>query len=219
MKKSFSKSGGFTLIEILLVITIILALAALTVGTAQWAILKGRRENAKVEIASMRAAIESYKADNGDYPRDTYTNAINAKPIPPATPPSTLISPSSATPCMLSSVTLYKALTGDLNATGAYGTLNPSTGVKQTIYWSIRPSMLWPVCPVGVARTKVTALVDPFKNVYGYSTIGSDPASTDPATGALLKGYNPTYDIWSTADPDQTGITVPASWISNWSNN
>ena len=217
MKRTSPISGGFTLVEMLIVISIIISLAGLTIAVAGFAIKKGKRASASAEIAAMRTAIESYKADNGDYPRDTNTNAINAKPVAPATPPSTLISTTAPTACMLSSVTLYKALSGDINASGVYGAVDPVTGIKQRVYWPFKPSMLWPKCPVGVARTPVKALVDPFQNVYGYSTIGSDPASTD-ATGVLLKGYNPTYDLWSTVDPDQTGLTVPASWISNWAN-
>lgn len=43
---------------------------------------------------------------------------------------------------------------------------------------------------------------DPFGNSYGYSTAyQSDP----------LKGYNPTFDLWSTANS-----TKPAEWIKNW---
>jgi len=215
MKRISPTSGGFTLVEMLVVIAIIISLAGMTIATARFTILRGQKARASGEIASMRAAIESYKADNGDYPRDTYTNKVNAKPpTPPA--PSTLISTTSQTDCMLSSLTLYKALSGDLNATGSYGALD-ANNIKQTIYWSFKPSMLWPKRTVGGTITPVKALLDPFQNVYGYSTIGSDPASTD-ATGALTKGYNPTYDIWSTVDPDQTGTTVPATWITNWAN-
>ncbi len=47
-----------------------------------------------------------------------------------------------------------------------------------------------------------TFIKDPFGNSYGYSTLHQ----TDPE-----KGYNPTFDLWSTADSDKS-----VQWIKNW---
>ena len=62
---------GFTLIELLIVITIIGILAALVLNTAGFIQKKAARSRAETEIAAMAAALESYKADNGDYPLGT----------------------------------------------------------------------------------------------------------------------------------------------------
>lgn len=59
---------GFTLIELLVVIAIIAILAALVLSTAGFIQKKGARARAEAEIAALNAALESYKADNGDYP-------------------------------------------------------------------------------------------------------------------------------------------------------
>jgi len=59
---------GFTLIELLVVITIIAILAALVLNTAGFVQKKAARSRAETEIAALSAALESYKADNGDYP-------------------------------------------------------------------------------------------------------------------------------------------------------
>jgi len=66
---------GFTLVELLIVIAIIAILAALTLNTAGYIQKKAARSRAETEIAALSAALESYKADNGDYPQ---TNGANA---------------------------------------------------------------------------------------------------------------------------------------------
>jgi type II secretory pathway pseudopilin PulG len=50
-------------------------------------------------------------------------------------------------------------------------------------------------------------LRDPFGNSYGYSTIQA-------ATSDTTKGYNPTYDLWSTASV--TSGSSATQWIKNW---
>jgi general secretion pathway protein G len=59
---------GFTLIELLVVITIIAILAALILSTAGGIQKKAARDRAKAEISALSTALESYKADYGDYP-------------------------------------------------------------------------------------------------------------------------------------------------------
>ena len=46
-----------------------------------------------------------------------------------------------------------------------------------------------------------TGVRDPFGNHYGYSTANQ----VNPSLG-----YNPTFDLWSTASGG------PAEWIKNW---
>jgi len=65
---------GFTLIELLVVITVIAILAALALQTAGYVQKKAARSRAEAEIAALSAALESYKADNGDYPVGTNGN-------------------------------------------------------------------------------------------------------------------------------------------------
>lgn len=64
-------SGGFTLVEMLTVVVIIIILAGLVISTAGFIQKKAARERAKAEIAAMEAALESYRADNGIYPDNT----------------------------------------------------------------------------------------------------------------------------------------------------
>src|SRR5947209_20465512 len=62
---------AFTIIELLVVISIIIILAGLILSTVGYVQKKGARSRAEAEIAAITAALENYKADNGIYPRDT----------------------------------------------------------------------------------------------------------------------------------------------------
>src|SRR5207237_5353316 len=76
---------AFTIIELLVVISIIIILAGLILSTVGYVQKKGARSRAEAEIAAVSAALESYKADNGIYQRDTIkTDQVDpaASPIP-----------------------------------------------------------------------------------------------------------------------------------------
>lgn len=60
--------GGFTLIELMAVITIIVILAGLVVGGLGFVTERQAKEKAKVQIALLSKAIEEYKLDMGKYP-------------------------------------------------------------------------------------------------------------------------------------------------------
>src|SRR5213080_732912 len=71
--------GAFTLIELIVVITVIIILTGLVLSTVGYAQKKGARARAETEIAAISAACESYKADNAIYPRDNATNNLDAR--------------------------------------------------------------------------------------------------------------------------------------------
>lgn len=75
-----SPNSGFTLLELLVVMAIIAILAGLILSTAGGIQKKAARSRAEAEIAAMSAALESYKADNGDYPESTNfpNNSVSA---------------------------------------------------------------------------------------------------------------------------------------------
>ena len=74
---------AFTLIELLVVITVIAILAGLVLQTAGYVQKKAARSRAEAEIAALSAALESYKADMGDYPR--LTNGSSSGTATPGT--------------------------------------------------------------------------------------------------------------------------------------
>jgi type II secretory pathway pseudopilin PulG len=179
-------NAAFTLIELIVVTTVIIILTGLVLSTVGYVQKKGARARAETEIAAMSAACESYKADNGVYPNNADTNNLDPR-----------ISGNPGAPAYsLASLYLYKKLSGDSSA-------NRSPTAKS--YMVFNPKML---LPAGGAGT-VTAISDPFGNSYGYSTANQ----ADPT-----KGYNPTFDLWSTVglttDPPTAAITQ--QWIKNW---
>jgi prepilin-type N-terminal cleavage/methylation domain-containing protein len=63
-----SKSGGFTLVEMLVVIAIIAILAALITAAAASALWSAKQTRIKVEVDSLASAIEAFKQKYGAYP-------------------------------------------------------------------------------------------------------------------------------------------------------
>jgi type II secretory pathway pseudopilin PulG len=193
LHSSFRAGGAFTLLEILVVITIIVILAGLILATTGYVQNKGARARAETEIAAMSAALESYKADNGIYPRDNpgnkFTDTLDARiNFAPAPSPS----PNAYTSA---SFYLYSQLSGlDQNQ-------QPVAGMKS--YFTFRPQMLGN--PTG--NTTVIYIRDPFGNSYGYSTANQRSTSA---------GYNPTFDLWSTGSTASPTPTPPTAWIKNW---
>jgi type II secretory pathway pseudopilin PulG len=186
--------NGFTVIELIVVVGVIIILTGLVLSTVGYARKKGARARAETEIAAMSAACESYKADNGIYPANSDTNALNAQ--------------TSANPCnyQAASLYLYKQLSGDTNA-------NFQPGAKS--YLTFKPNMLGTstttttdACGNTLTPTTVSYIRDPFGNIYGYSTIDNPAANPSPTPG-----YNPTFDLWSTAG-DVSGNQN--QWIKNW---
>ncbi len=189
-RSSFRAEGAVTIIELLVVIIIIFILAGLVLSISNYVQNKGTRARAETEIAAMAAALESYKADNGIYPRNSDTDNIDARiNLAPAPSPS----PNAYTSA---SFYLYSQLSGlDQNQ-------QPVAGMKS--YFTFRPQMLGH--PTGNTTT-VTYIRDPFGNSYGYSTANQ---------GSSSAGYNPTFDLWSAGSTASPTPTPPTAWIKNW---
>jgi type II secretory pathway pseudopilin PulG len=102
-----------------------------------------------------------------------------------------LVDPNVLPPSAGASLYLYEKLAGDSN---------DDRVIDTTSYFSFKPNQLGPA-----DQTQPVAFIrDPFGNTYGYST-----AKAANPSGTI--GYNPTFDLWSTANE-----TDPARWIKNW---
>jgi prepilin-type N-terminal cleavage/methylation domain-containing protein len=77
MNRASVAMGGFTILELIIVIAIIAILASLILNTAGYIQKKGASSRAETEIAALTVALENFKADNGDYPRGTNVNGAN----------------------------------------------------------------------------------------------------------------------------------------------
>jgi type II secretory pathway pseudopilin PulG len=198
--------NAFTLIELIVVVGIIIVLAGLVLSTAGYARKKSARARAETEIAAISAACENYKADNGIYPRGPASATTIGSVTIPANATDNLNARTRGNPTDTTDPTygetslyLYTLLSGD-----SAGNRSP-TGKS---YMAFKPNMLLPAGGTGT----VTAIADPFGNSYGYSTINQTDST---------KGYNPTFDLWSTAgltnDPPTSGTdTITPQWIKNW---
>ena len=189
---SILSQDAFSAIELLVTMSIILILAGLILATGQYAQIAAKRSRAGAEMVGLSTALENYKTDNGVYPIDTVNATTNSLD------PRTMLNPT-AVQYTAASLFLYKQLSGD-----PVGNRTPT----EKSYFTFRPGMLLPENQ----SDGVTAIVDPFGYSYGYSTAGQ----TDPT-----RGYNPTFDLWSTAGTGTTVTPPPGSppqdrWIKNW---
>jgi prepilin-type N-terminal cleavage/methylation domain-containing protein len=215
------RPGAFTLIELLVVMTIILILAGLILATSGYVQKKGARSRTETEIAALSAALESYKADNGVYPRDDLANQVappwdllnGASPYPKATTgPDGLDARVNGDPSQTiyqyASRHLYEQLSGDMDLN-----LSPDAGKKS--YFDFKPSMLWIIPDKDGNNYGLSHILDPFGNSYGYSTAYQD--WVDGGSIGTPRGYNPTFDLWSTGGTiDAANPPNQSQWIKNW---
>src|SRR5438552_5275698 len=64
------RSNAFTLVELLVVLVIIMILTGMVLAAAGYVSKKGAHSRAEAEMTALAAALEAYKGDNGNYPRD-----------------------------------------------------------------------------------------------------------------------------------------------------
>lgn len=208
---------AFTLIEMLVVMAVIAVLAAILLNLNGLVQSKAARTRATGEIHALSAGCESYKADNGSYPQDAKTDALDPR--------------ASGNPAdyKAASLYLYKQLSGDLNADGRNDPNATPPESKNYVPDYFTPQRLGVAPSPAVAGTPnwVLYLKDPYGNSYGYSTKGAaaeqqyradvikDPTKTRP-TG---QGFNPTFDLWSTSNKatnPSADPTVVNVWTKNW---
>lgn len=192
---SRQRSGGFTLIEILVVIALIAILAGITLVAAGGFMDAASRTRAKGEIQAMSTALENYKLDNGAYP------AANTLLGPP-TGAYNYNSTAAAVVYPASSEILYKQLTG-------YDRITDLQVAGTKTYMSFKRNQ------VGTdPNNGLTYIQDPWGNSYGYST--GDALATQvqyPNTG---RGF---FDLWSTGGITDVDIHTPdptVKWVTNW---
>jgi prepilin-type N-terminal cleavage/methylation domain-containing protein len=206
-----SPPHGFTLVELLVVMAVIAILAALTLQISGFVQKKSAMARASSEIKAMEVACESYKADNGIYPRDNGASQAQATDLLDAR----ASGDPASTGYKSASQYLYTQLSGDTNYNGAIDTAEKNNKV----YMEMKPTMLLWQNP-STRNGNVLALSDPWGGSYGYST--ANQKWVEGGSTGNVKGYNSTFDLWSTAgknttpDPSAPATDVTVQWIKNW---
>src|SRR6266576_5777932 len=152
---SFSPGSAFTLIELIVVTTVIIILTGLVLSTVGYVQKKGARARAETEIAAISAACESYKADNGVYPRGNAADPSTGTP-PFDTDNEDAKTDGNPTNYANASLLLYKVLSGDMNANR-----HIDAGETGKSYFAFKQNMLLPAPP---STADVAAIRDPFGN-------------------------------------------------------
>ncbi len=185
---------------------IILVLAGLILSISSYVQNKGARSRAEAEIAAMSAALESYKADNGIYPR---SSGVTEPTTPTGSQGLSATNHGDPTAAVYTSASffVYGELSGDRDGNRSITSADRRSGetADPRSYFAFKTQMLSPIGGTGT----VTAVRDPFGNSYGYSTANQVNNS---------RGYNPTFDLWSTAGTSDASTIPPSTtqWIKNW---
>jgi general secretion pathway protein G len=147
---SSSFRRGFTLVEMLAVITIIVILGGIVLASTAYVKQKQALNQAKVQVDLLSNAIEQYKADNGYYPPGGSGGKGDSKII-------------------------YRALYWDSNSDGA----GPETDTVQKIYLAELDPKTNKIGWTSGDKSEVT-IIDPWGNEYRYRTGKLDDGSPNP---------------------------------------
>ncbi|MEZ5326171.1 MAG: prepilin-type N-terminal cleavage/methylation domain-containing protein [Verrucomicrobiales bacterium] len=211
------RDHGFTLIELMVVVTIIVLLAGMTVAITTAVQNKARRSKTSAIIKAIDNSLERYRTDNGDYPRPAQedergeVNGMTANTGP--------------------AKALYQALSGDGDDAIEGGSIGSDgeTEDDDKFYWE---DIVNPLAPASQTNSggsddnnKIRKgvpvefsnggylLVDPWKHPWQYEMF--DPEESDEYQ---QNTRNMTYDLWSFGQ-DSSGGTDPEAeglWITNW---
>ncbi len=88
LEEKYGRNGGFTLIEILVVLIILGLIAAIIVPNITGRVDEAKIDTTKVQMKAIKDALEQYKLDNGTYPTtEQGLKALVEKPTTPPVPP------------------------------------------------------------------------------------------------------------------------------------
>ncbi len=217
--------SAFTLIEILVVVSIIAILSALILATAGYAMSKARRSRVETERATLETAIQSYKAAKGFYPQDNPANFAMAPLYYELT--GTKINLNNANPSAPVPASYFSASSGDtLNVpadfTSVFGVAPPAVAGFVNASPDVSQVKNFFGAAAKSARTGHIVTNGVIATIFGV--VVSGPVQFKTTNGSTISPWfynssNPTnnpgsYDLWM--DVYYSGKT---NRISNWSQN
>jgi prepilin-type N-terminal cleavage/methylation domain-containing protein len=229
-----SKSPAFTLIEMLVVISIIGVIAALVVGLAPAAGRAMRQSRVKGELQQLMTAIDEYKAKYGHYPPDNVdvlTGVVNpgtnqlyyelSGTLFNTNPPNfNYVSPDGATklsPIQLNGIFGRKGFVNVSLANNNIPSKNPEDPKGKNFLPNLKPSQIGQI-PVNGTVVQVLVVAVEGRNALGqpvrtnmWRYVSSpDPLKLSP-TAPYLKHNPNSYDLWA-----EVLIGNEVKVIGNW---
>ncbi len=214
-----SARAAFTLIELLIVVTIIALLFALTIGGFSYAQRSAARSKTAATIKAVQSALERYNTEFGEYPE-------------PQTPDDT-ISIRDKTYVVGGAAMLYQALSGDgtdaikfeaptsANAGPPQSDGNIDPNEAKNIMLTDMPKEVWRI------QDNRYFMIDGFGNPLRY--IRAAPLNITGGAAVSPKTINANYDLWSYGEDEEntmaTSLETNAGgplkqasekWIKNW---
>ena len=204
---------GFTLLELMVVITIIAILAGLTIQAFTFAQQSAARNRTLAALTQIKSSLEQYKERYGEYPAPTDAAGSLNTPLGG-------LNVNYGTAKML-----YQAITGDGNdainlpqgTATASSTGNPTvTAMQAGITQNLPKTMIFSFTDGG---SPTYILVDGFSHPFQYQKAGVDSNGNNTTV-------NPNYDLWSYAQTtngtsnDLTSVQSKTQnsngWLKNW---
>ncbi len=219
------RTRAFTLVEMLLVITIISLLAALTMGGYTYAMRSSKRRLTTGTFEAIKLALERYNTDFGEYPQPAGSNQMVQFP------------PGVATYDTSGAACLYQALTGDgfdqikgvtsSSSSSAGGGAGASSDGKVEGAAEISNKKFVDIPQTIFTRKGSTyILIDGFGHPFQYLKAALPTAGVGANTTPTPTTINSTYDLWSYSEDEQnttkqsissmTDPTLSVKWIKNW---
>jgi prepilin-type N-terminal cleavage/methylation domain-containing protein len=202
---------GFTLLELLVVIALIAALAGLVLASAGGIMKKIKRDQIRNFMAEIDGGLEDYRVDNAIYPMN-----------PPRSGGGGGGGSGGGDVAIQGSTVLYKHLSGDFDTDGKVDE-NETVYVERLDYWSNseRPDRPAPETRRSVPFGDSYAVVDPLGSPVRYLAAPLGTTEEHRKEREKIKQKNPTFDLWSIAgaNPDSPDFSDESTWITNWGSN
>ncbi len=180
------------MIELMTVISIMVILAGILIGSLPGIQARINRQKVETLIAELESGLSKYQLDHGIYPQN-----------PPEGGDRDAIGIDGAT-------TLYKHLSGDWNEDGEVDfEQDEKVYVARLSYFENKDSKDPRAGTLGSKFVILDSYGNPVRYLAQPPNISEDKRET----------YNPTFDLWSIVDADPNNPEDQAKFITNWQSN